>query len=70
MNAAALFAGLGGRRFLLTFGCGVATTALQWFGKLDPAGSTYALVVVGTVGAYIAGNTAQKRAETAAKEQP
>lgn len=54
------FTTFGGRRFLLTLGCGMATTLLQLLGKLDPAGSTYALVVVGTVGAYITGNTVQK----------
>lgn len=49
----------GGRRFLLTLGCGIATTLLQAFGKLDQAGSTYALVVLGTVGAFITGRTVQ-----------
>jgi uncharacterized membrane protein YeaQ/YmgE (transglycosylase-associated protein family) len=48
----------GGRRFLLTVGCGVVTSVLLWHGKLD--GPVYATVVLGTVGAYIAGNTVQK----------
>lgn len=51
---------VGGRRYLLVLLTGLSTTALQWAGKLDPAGSTYALVIVGIVGAYITGNTAQK----------
>lgn len=52
---------LGGRRFLLAFGAGCTTTLLQWFGKLDPAGSAYAMVVIGTVAAYITGNVAETR---------
>ncbi len=50
----------GGRRFFLALGAGVSTNVLQWFGKLDPAGSTYAMVIIGIVGVYVAGNTTQK----------
>jgi hypothetical protein len=59
---------IGGRRYLLVLLTGTSTTALQWAGKLDPAGSTYALVIVGIVGAYITGNTAQKINAPDAKE--
>ncbi|WP_332823129.1 hypothetical protein [Stutzerimonas kunmingensis] len=54
---------IGGRRFLLTVGCGVVTSLLLWFGKIGEA--TYATVILGTVGAYIAGNTYQKVSEAA-----
>ena len=60
------FLHFGGRRFVLAMGAGVTTTLLQWMGKLDPAGSTYALVVMGTVGAYIAGATVEHKANVAA----
>lgn len=46
---------LGGRTFLLTLGCGVATTVLCWHGKID--GNFYMLTIIATVGAYIGGNT-------------
>jgi hypothetical protein len=57
----------GGTRFVMCLGCGVMTTALQWFVKLDPAGLAYSGVILGTVGAYITGNLFQSRAETFAK---
>ena len=50
----------GGRRFIMAMGAGISTTVLQWFGKLDPAGTTYAMVTIGCVAAFITGNTTQK----------
>ena len=49
---------LGGRRFLMTMGCGMACTVLVWFTKID--GSIFRDIVIATVAAYIAGNTIQK----------
>jgi hypothetical protein len=54
----------GGRRFILAMGAGITTTFLQWNEKLDAAGNTYMMTVLGTVGAYIAANTIQKRNES------
>lgn len=51
----------GGRRFLMTMGCGVATTALTWFEKIS--GEIYAAVIIATVAAYITGNGVQKAVE-------
>lgn len=50
--------GLGGRRFVLTLGCGVATFILCWNGKIS--GEVYATVTIATVAAYITGNVTQK----------
>lgn len=51
----------GGRRFLLACASGVGANLMQWFGKLDPAGNSYMLVIVATVAAYITGNVAERR---------
>ena len=56
---------IGGRRFILTVGVGVGTTALQWFGKLDIAGMAYTATISATVAAYITGNVYQKVKGTA-----
>lgn len=48
----------GGRRFLLTVGCGLVTSLLTWCEKIDA--NTYAIVICATVAVYIGGNTAQR----------
>lgn len=48
----------GGRRFVMSMGAGVTCTVLVWFGKITP--EVFQWTVLGCVGAYIAGNTAQK----------
>jgi hypothetical protein len=59
---------LGGRRFLLAVGAGIIATILQWNGKLDPAGTSYAAIVIATVASYITGNVMEgkKNADTTA----
>lgn len=52
----------GGRRFTLVVGCALTYTALLVGGYLD-SGAYVALQTL-TIGAYIAGNGAQKYAET------
>jgi uncharacterized membrane protein YeaQ/YmgE (transglycosylase-associated protein family) len=45
---------IGGTKFLLAFCSACASTALVWFGKID--GNIFRDVILGCVGAYIAGN--------------
>ena len=54
---------VGGRRYLLSWGALLIASLLQWFGKLDLAGTAWGLAVGGTVGAYIMGNVIQKKHE-------
>lgn len=48
---------LGGRRFIITLGCGAVCTILVWHHKIS--GDVFEWTVIGTVGAYIGGNTWQ-----------
>lgn len=49
---------LGGRRFIICMLTGATTALLTYLGKID--GATYSLVTLGTIGAYVTGNTVQK----------
>lgn len=55
------FQSYGGRRFIMALGAGIITSILQWFGKLDPAGTTFGLTIVATVAAYITGNVQENK---------
>lgn len=48
----------GGRRFVLAMGAGITCTVLVWFAKITP--EVFQWTVLGTVAAYITGNTVQK----------
>ncbi len=48
---------VGGRKFFLTLGCGIACTALVWFAKISD--QVFATIIIATVGAYITGNVVQ-----------
>ena len=60
-RAASPYDRIGGRRFLLVLICALSYTALLVGGYLDPA--SYVTLQMMTVGAYIAGNVAQKYTE-------
>lgn len=49
---------LGGRRFLMCVGCAAICTALVWHGKISS--EDFRWIILGTVGIYVGGNTAQK----------
>ena len=48
----------GGRRFLMTMGCGMSSTVLVWHAKISDA--IFRDIIIATVAAYIAGNVVQK----------
>lgn len=48
----------GGRRYVMAMGAGITCTVLVWFGKITP--EVFQWTVLGTVAAYITGNTFQK----------
>ena len=53
-----MFEDFGGRRFLLTLGCGGVTTALLIGGYVDQV--IFRDIIIATVAAYITGNVIQK----------
>ncbi len=58
---------IGGRTFALTVGCGVATSLMRCFDKLD--NSTYGLIITSSVCAYIAATAAKAHTDSRAEVQ-
>lgn len=58
-------ANCGGRRFLLTVGCGVVSTLLLVGDHIGE--QSFVTIVIATVAAYITGNTVQKHIDSKAK---
>ena len=58
MTLASLIADSGGRRFCMTIGAGLISTALLLTDNIGE--SSYVTLQLGTVGAYIASNVVQK----------
>ena len=56
----------GGRRFIMAMGAGISCTVLVWYGKITP--EVFQWTVLGTVAAYITGNTFQKTKATTKEE--
>lgn len=52
------FDAVGGRRYLLTWGCVAVSSFMLWFDKVT--GGEWVTIIIATAAAYIAGNTAQK----------
>ena len=58
------------RRFLLSCAALVIATFMQWMGKLDAAGNSYTLLVIGCVAGYITGDVAEKTSVHRTNYQP
>lgn len=49
---------IGGRKFIVTLASIASATSLAWFHHIEAG--VYSVVMVSTIGAYIAGNVGQK----------
>lgn len=57
----------GGRTYLLTVGCGLVTSVMRWFDKLD--NPSFVLVITSSVCAFIAKSSFDEHSKTRADVQ-